>query len=87
MARRLRSVVREHLFEDGLRELIPDRIAADEFTNAAELVLARDPLIGEPIALGSSVWGLPMATVRNEQVTLYYTFSETTVFFLAIRAL
>lgn len=75
-----RRVIREHLFEDELRALrMGSPREADEFVEAAEYSLARDPEIGLQVAPGSLVWALPMAPIREEQLTLFYMFDETTV--------
>lgn len=49
MARPLRKIVRENLFEESLATLFADPIAADEYLAAAEWVLAFDPSIGFPM--------------------------------------
>lgn len=79
-----RQVIREHRFERELRLLIRDPREADEYVEAAEFVLARDPQTGQRIALNSSVWALPMAVVRGKQLVLYYTFDTSTVRLLSI---
>ena len=84
MAEHLRSVIREHRFERELDELIKDAVAADQFVEAAEFLLARDPEIGFRIEPDSSVWFLAMAPIADEQISLYYTFDETTVWLLSI---
>lgn len=78
-----RAVVREHLFEDTLRALIPDPRSADEYVLAAEFVLARDPALSQQTR-DPDVWALPMAPIGGAQMALYYTFDETTVHFLAL---
>lgn len=86
MAKPLRKVVREHLFEESLATLFADPIVADEYLAAAEWVLAFDPLIGFPVNEGSAVWLLPMQPLKNRQISLYYTFDSSTVRLLLIRA-
>ncbi len=86
MARPLRKIVREHLFEESLAALFADPIAADEYIASAEWVLAQDPLIGFPAQKGSSVWLLPMQPLEDRQVTLYYTFDSSTIRLLSIQA-
>jgi hypothetical protein len=86
MAKPLRKVVREHLFEESLAALIADPIAADEYLAAAEWVLADDPSIGFPVTEGSPVWLLPMQPLKGQQISLYYTFDSSTVRFLSIQA-
>jgi hypothetical protein len=79
----IRRIVREHRFEDELRELIAEAIAADQFVEAAEFLIARDPLIGSRTE-DPRVWAMPMALVEGPQVVLYYTFDERTVWLLSI---
>ena len=79
-----RQVVREYHFEHDLHRLIPDAKSADEFIEAAEFVLARDPQIGTRIAPDSNVWVLAMAPIQGTEVALYYTFDESTVWLIAI---
>jgi hypothetical protein len=86
MAKPLRKVVREHLFEESLAALIADPVAADDYLAAAEWVLAFDPSIGFPVKEGSSVWLLPMQPLKDRQMSLYYTFDSSTVRLLAIQA-
>lgn len=77
-----RQVIREGSFERELRALIQDAREADEFVEAAEFVLARDPEAGSPLSDG--IWFLPMAPTGKVQPTLYYTFDDSTVTLLAI---
>ena len=86
MARPLRKVVREHLFEESLAALLADPIAADEYMAAAEWVLAHDPSIGFPLKADSSVWLLPTQRLKDRQISLYYTFDSSTVRLLLIQA-
>jgi hypothetical protein len=79
----IRQVVRELRFEYELRGLIAETIAADQFVDAAEFLIARDPLIGSQTE-DPRVWAMPMALVEGAQVVLYYTFDESTVWFLSI---
>ena len=82
----LREIIREHEFEEQLAALISNAEEADKFTLGAEYILAREPRDGVPASPDESVWLLPMSPVRGRQVTLYYTFDETTVVFLSILA-
>lgn len=84
MAEYFREVIREHLFEDELRALIGDEVAADEFVEAAEFLLARNPEVGTRLAPGSAVWFLPMAPIAGASVSLYYTFDDNAVTLLSI---
>ena len=80
----LREVIREHEFEEQLERLLPNMEEADGFTLGAEFVLAREPRDGVPADADGSIWALPMCPVGGRQVTLYYTFDERTVTFVAI---
>ena len=79
-----RNIVREIEFEEQLHALIVDAEEADEFTEAAETVLANDPRAGMPASRDGSIWYLPMQPVRGRRVSLYYNFDESVVVFLAI---
>lgn len=57
---------------------------ADQFVEAAEFLLARDPLIGSPVDEDNLVYFLPMALINGQQVSLYYAFDEATVWLLSI---
>lgn len=59
-------------------------VAADQFVEAAEFLLVRDPKIGSQIEPGSAIWVLPMAPIENAQISLYYTFDDSTVWLLSI---
>ena len=80
----MRSVIREFHFEKDLAELIGDHAEADDFVAGAEWLLARDPESGTRTDEGSVVWILPMAPIRDEQVALYYTFDNSTVWLISI---
>lgn len=81
-----RSIIREDAFEDELRLLIADAEEADEFTAAAEWVLAHEPHAGTLADDGPpAVWVLPMQPADNEAIWLLYTFDESTVIFLGLR--
>ena len=67
-----------------MRTLIHDAIPAGRFVEAAEFLLARDPLIGTPIDDDRLVHFLPMAPIEGEQVSLYSAFDESTVWLLSI---
>ncbi len=83
MAEHFRTVIREPDFEEELATLIPDVEEADDFVQAAELILARDPEVGTN-AQGTDVWLLPMAPVGGTEVYLYYTFDAEAVYLIAI---
>jgi hypothetical protein len=79
----IRQLIREPRFEEELRRLIAETIAADQFVEAAEFLIARDPLIGSQTE-DPRVWAMPMALVEGAQVVLYYTFDDSTVWLLSI---
>ena len=78
MEGKIRQVIREARFERELHDLISGPIAADQFVEAAEFLIARDPFLGsqthDPL-----VWAMPMALIEGAQVVLYYAFDDTTV--------
>jgi len=84
VAEHFRTIVREHLFEDSLRELIADEVDADEFIGTAEILLAADPELGMQTEQGSPVWALMLPPTETEDLTLYYTFDDQTVSLLFI---
>ena len=84
MAKR-RSVIREPEFEEQLERLIPNAEDADDFTLGAECVLSIDPTAGRQAS--EWVWILPMFPVGGLRVNLYYSFDDTTVYFLGIIAI
>lgn len=79
----IRQVIREHRFERELRALIQDAIPADQFVEAAEYLLARDPLIGTPTD-DLLVWAMPMAPIGEAEIVLYYAFNNSAVWLLSI---
>ncbi len=79
-----RSIIREHEFDEQLRALLVNMEEADDFTLGAELLLSCYPESGTPAAADGSVWYLPMAPVLGQRVSLFYSFDEHTVSFLAI---
>lgn len=81
-----REIIREHEFDEQLHTLIADVEQADEFTAGAEVLLATEPESGLPTSRDASIWYLPMAPVRGRRVSLFYSFDESTVVFLAILA-
>ena len=81
-----REIIRDSEFEEQLIALIPDFEEADDFTLGAEVILSLDPLAGTLADEELGIWILPMMPVRNPAVTLYYSFDETSVEFLAILA-
>lgn len=61
--------------------------AADEFIEATEWALARQPEIGSPLTTDDPpVWFLPTVDVgRLSPLTVYYTFDATHVYLLSIQ--
>lgn len=78
------SIIREEEFEQQLESLLVNWEEADEFTAAAEAILAADPEIGMPASADRWVWTLPLPLVRGRQVTLYYSFDKQAVHLLGI---
>jgi hypothetical protein len=87
MPERFWEVVREEAFEEELSFLIHDAREADDFVEAAEYILARDPRAGRHIGGEPELWFMPMAPIRGQQIALLYTFNELTVFFVSIRVI
>jgi hypothetical protein len=87
MPERFWEVVREGAFQEELDFLIPDEREADEFVEGAEFILARDPRAGDFIGGEPEIWVMPMAPVRGQQVGLFYTFNDLTVFFVSMRVI
>lgn len=86
MSSGLRSIVREFRFQHELERLEADVQRADEFTEAAEFVLARDPHEGQPVEPGGLVWAIPVNSVANmPAMVLYYTFNDQYVILLSIQ--
>ena len=63
MERKIRQIIRELRLEHELRELIREPFAADQFVEAAEFIIARNPLLG-------SQTEDPMAPIEGAQVVL-----------------
>ena len=82
-----RTVIREEAFEDELHVLIRDAEDADDFTAAAETLLATDPTAGMPFPSAPELWALPMAPVDGKTVWLLYSFDAETVLFVGLRML
>jgi hypothetical protein len=81
-----RIVIREEAFEDELHVLIRDAESADEYTTAAEIVLASDPRAGSLLHEGPpEVWALPLFPVAGKAISLLYTFDDGVVYFLGLR--
>jgi hypothetical protein len=79
-----RRVVREHEFEEQLAGLIRDAEEADEFVNAAELVLAENPHVGKLVDEEARIYSLGLQPVDGRAVVLYYTFDAQAILFLYI---
>lgn len=77
-----RQVIREHRFERELRGLIRDAREADDFVEAAEFVLARNPAIGSQLT--EELWFLPLTLMGDVQPALYYAFDDSTVWLLSM---
>lgn len=86
MPERFWEVVRELTFEEEAMFLLGDEKEADVFVEGAEYLLARDPHAGHFIGGDPPLWFMPMAPIKGQQVSLFYTFDELTVFFMGLRA-
>ena len=82
----MRSIVREHEFEEQLDALICNAEEADDFVMAAERVLSQFPELGTLVDPVERIYEMPMAPVRDRAVALYYTFNESVVVFLYVVA-
>lgn len=84
----MRTVVREPTFDQQLSKLFLRKARADEFIEAAEWALSRDPMIGKIAGIGSSVWLLSFAPNPGcHPVVIAYTFDATTFYLLSIAAI
>lgn len=81
-----REVIHEHEFEEQLARLIPNWEEADDFTAAAEYLLAREPRAGLPVSDDGTIWYLPMAPVGGRSISIFYKFDERAVTLLSIIA-
>jgi hypothetical protein len=79
-----RGIIHEHEFEEQLARLIPNAEEADDYIAGAQTLLAGDPESGMPCEPGGKTFYLTMSPVRNRRVSLFYTFDENWVVFLAI---
>ena len=81
-----RIVVKDSEFEEQLLALVGNMELADDFTAAAEELLAREPDCGIPASRDGSVWMLPMSPIGSRRVSLYYSFDSVAVTFHSIMA-
>lgn len=84
----MRKIIKTHRFEHELRDLKADAREADDFIEAAEWALTRNPKIGSLVttAPDTPVWFLPVIDEdRITPVVLFYTFDAETIYFLSIR--
>ena len=82
----MRGIVKELRFEQDLAGIEPDARRADDFVEAAEWALGRDPMRGNPVMPESCVWFLAMNDVPDApSLILYYTFDEERVHLLSIQ--
>lgn len=81
----IRNIRRTILFDEQLDNLIPDVRRADEFIEAAEWTLSRNPREGSRVGPAASVWFLPMEEIPGlPLVVLYYCFDDHYVWFMCI---
>lgn len=80
-----RDIVRTERFERELQKLEEDPRRADEFTEAVEWTLARDPTSGTQIKDVPPIWFIPMVDIPfGSSVAIYYTFDDSRVWLLSI---
>ena len=80
-----RDIVRTERFERELQKLEEDPRRADEFTEAVEWTLARDPTSGTQIKDVPPIWFIPMVDIPfGSSVAIYYTFDDNRVWLLSI---
>lgn len=79
---RLRTIIRDAVFEAEMQKIEGDVQKADEFLRGAETVLSREPEAGHHVGGGSHVRFLPGYTV---DLAIYYTFDDANVYLLSIR--
>lgn len=85
MAERLRTVIWHQEFEQDFARLRRRARRVEDFVESSEWALARDPYRGVQIPR-TQTWVLTSRTLayRLPPVTLYYTFDDNEVHFLAI---
>lgn len=82
---RLRQIIEEHRFSSELKQIISLERRAEEFSDGAKWVLARDPRRGKQIGT-SHVWFLPIHDAPGIlPIILYYTFDDDNVYFLSVQ--
>ena len=64
MEGKIRQIIRELRFEYELRELVREPFVADQFVEAAEFIIARNPLLGSQTE-DPLVWAMPMAPIEG----------------------
>lgn len=80
----MRGIVRTEQFERELLLVEPDVSRSDEFLDGVEWLLSRDPTVGT--SLNDAVWSIDTSEFALiTPMTLYYTFDDERVFFLALR--
>lgn len=86
MPDKLRSVIKEHRFEEDLRRIYDDARRADEFIEGVETILARKPEAGIQVADNSPVWCV-LSNAHHElsPFIVFYTFNENYVYLLSVR--
>ncbi len=80
-----RDIVRTDRFERELKKIEDDPLRADEFTEAVEWTLARNPASGTQISEDPPIWFIPMVDLPlGSSVAIYYTFDNNKVWLLSI---
>ena len=85
MAAQYRSVIYEHRFDADRARLRRGARRIDDFIDAAEWVLCRDPYQGIQIP-GTQVWALTSRNYayRLRPIIIYYAFNADEVYFLSV---
>ena len=80
-----RDIVRTERFERELTDIEQDPQRADEFTEAVEWTLAREPTSGTQIKEDPPIWFIPMVDLPfGSSVAIYFTFDDRKVWLLSI---
>lgn len=81
---KLFSIVHEHFFERQLHRLSRNEPRLQDFVDATEWVVARDPGAGQQI--NEYVWAIPIYKPMwmKRDYVVYYTIYEHAVHFIAI---
>jgi len=81
MPLKMRTIVRDAIFEADAAEICGSIKKSDDFLEAVELVLARYPGCGTRLDK-SHVWFLPAHTIS---LVVYYTFDDERVYLISVQ--